>query len=288
VVDNTSKERTCGLDGGTPTVLKYKKNKKGDATEDACKCAPDPFAPPNSDFIMCHCDKGGPEASGKPVPGPEDLSSYYTAYPAPISVLETFDGVFSCTGRFALCAYAVCVPIEGSNPPVAECGCYAFEGVNYGSAASTLKQSVKDEMVPECEHTGRCFTIKANATRFCDEMHTGQMYPGYDLVSRSCDIDSQLGAGAMASTNASGTVPAGTYEPKECKGGTLTNCFAAACRQGAPSSNLLPAGQPAYNATCYCPYITTKEPFVMGAKGDPCGPTDPSEVTKDTLIYNGV
>lgn len=32
-------------------------------------------------------------------------------------------------GKFALCAYAICVPIEGSNPLVAECGCLAFNQV---------------------------------------------------------------------------------------------------------------------------------------------------------------
>lgn len=118
-------------------------------------CAPDPFAPPNSNFQMCHCSKGGPQvgvggpphaaarcrpasgcasqpatsaplpllevlrrrpantvprhnaclwhhhcpcpqASGKPVPTPENLSSYYTAYPAPISVLETVGAITTC------------------------------------------------------------------------------------------------------------------------------------------------------------------------------------------------
>lgn len=35
-------------------------------------------------------------------------------------------------GKFALCAYATCVPIEGSNPLVAECGCLAFNQVVAG------------------------------------------------------------------------------------------------------------------------------------------------------------
>lgn len=64
-----------------------------------------------------------------------------------------------------------------------------------------------------------------------------------------------------AATNQTGDVPAGSAKPKMCTGGTATNCFAAACRRGGPKSGALPEGQPAYNATCYCPYFTTtKEP----------------------------
>lgn len=43
-------------------------------------------------------------------------------------------------GKFALCAYATCVPIEGSNPLVAECGCLAFNQVVYGGL-HTLRRS---------------------------------------------------------------------------------------------------------------------------------------------------
>lgn len=58
--------------------------------------------------------------------------------------------------------------------------------------------------MPECEHTGRCFTIKANATRFCDEMHTGQMYPG---VSRSTALPVHvLGSAACGGARAAGCV----------------------------------------------------------------------------------
>lgn len=109
---------------------------------------------------------------------------------------------------------------------------------------------------------------------------------------------------AAANATANGTIPAGTYEPKACFGGTAANCFSAACRSGAPTSKracqrqgrpggrsapawigsrwpaparrgvqpaaapaparlpapaVLPEGAPAYNATCYCPYFTTKK-----------------------------
>ncbi len=45
-------------------------------------------------------------------------------------------------GEFALCAYATCVTIPKSNPPVAECGCYAFSGPNLGSGTAVLNQQV--------------------------------------------------------------------------------------------------------------------------------------------------
>ncbi len=106
--------------------------------------------------------------------------------------------------------------------------------------------------------------------------------PADDLVSTWNPNDWVL------ATNQTGDVPAGSAKPKMCTGGTATNCFAAACRRGPPTSTALPEGQPAYNATCYCPYFTTeKEPFLMGNGTNPCGPTDASELTKDTIIYNG-
>lgn len=33
-------------------------------------------------------------------------------------------------------------------------------------------------MQEDCDRNGECFTIKANKTRFCEEMHAGTMYPG--------------------------------------------------------------------------------------------------------------
>lgn len=64
-----------------------------------------------------------------------------------------------------------------------------------------------------------------------------------------------------AATNQTGELPAGAAASKICRGGTATNCFAAACRRGAPSAKALPAGPDwaPYNATCFCPYFTTKE-----------------------------
>ena len=67
----------------------------------------------------------------------------------------------------------------------------------------------------------------------------------------------------------------------------MANCFSAACRKGAPTSKFLPAGAPVYNATCYCPYVTTRQPFLMSSADYPCGPANASMVKPSTLIYNG-
>lgn len=40
-------------------------------------------------------------------------------------------------GKFALCAYALCVPIPGSNPLVAECGCLEFDMINSGAVGTS-------------------------------------------------------------------------------------------------------------------------------------------------------
>ncbi len=77
--------------------------------------------------------------------------------------------------------------------------------------------------------------------------------PADDLVSTWNPTD------WVTATNQTGDVPAGSATPKMCTGGTATNCFSAACRRGAPTSTILPEGQPAYNATCYCPYFTTEK-----------------------------
>ena len=67
----------------------------------------------------------------------------------------------------------------------------------------------------------------------------------------------------------------------------MANCFSAACRKGAPTSKFRPSGAPAYNATCYCPYVTTRQPFLMSSSEYPCGLANASMVKPSTLIYNG-
>ena len=76
-------------------------------------------------------------------PSPLNLLSYYSAYPAPQAILPSYPRkLIECTGKFALCAEATCVPIPGSNPPVAECGCYALSGENLGTTSAVLNAAV--------------------------------------------------------------------------------------------------------------------------------------------------
>ncbi|PRW61043.1 hypothetical protein C2E21_0646 [Chlorella sorokiniana] len=215
-------------------------------------------------------------------------SSGALAYPAPISVIENLDGVFKCEGPFALCAYGW-VAQQLHNAHYAHSmrfwtliGCYEFNGTNIGFSPSILRKDLKKSMTKTCSHNGKCLTTEVNTTGFCGAMNDGTMYPGYELVSTWNPND------WVTATNQTGDVPAGSAKPKMCTGGTATNCFAAACRRGSPKSTALPEGAPAYNATCYCPYFTTtKQPFLMGNGTNPCGPTDASELTNETLIYNG-
>ncbi|KAL4437303.1 hypothetical protein ABPG75_004442 [Micractinium tetrahymenae] len=210
-------------------------------------------------------------AAQEGVPTPLNLSPYYTAYPAPISFILYLD-----SGEFALCAYATCVTIPGSNPPVAECGCYSFTGPNLGSATGILNKQIKDTMLSTCFGSARCTTLLSNKTEFCRRMNDRTMYPGYELVSTYNTTDWAVATGQ------------GNPEPRVCQGGTATNCFAAACRRGTPTSRALPPGSPAFNSTCYCPYFTTSRPFIMANGSFPCGPTDPAQVVPGkTLIYNG-
>lgn len=55
-----------------------------------------------------------------PAPTQNPLSARQTA-PAPASALPL--PFSACRGRYALCAYAKCKEMQGSDPPLAECGC---------------------------------------------------------------------------------------------------------------------------------------------------------------------
>lgn len=74
-----------------------------------------------------------PAAPASPLPAPN-----ITPFNLPVSGAQ---------GKFALCAYATCVPIPGSNPLVAECGCLAFDNVSVGASGSSaiLNEEVRRE-----------------------------------------------------------------------------------------------------------------------------------------------
>ena len=72
--------------------------------------------------------------------------------------------------------------------------------------------------------------FRVDTSTFCKKMADKTFYPGYPLVS-TFTPDSWA-----AITNTTGTAT-------QCNGGTFTNCFAAACRPGRPTSKFLPKGE---------------------------------------------
>lgn len=208
-------------------------------------------------------------------PGPGSLARYYSAYPAPVSVLQYLDALFTCEGPYTLCSYATCVKVPNSNPPVAECGCYRFNGKSLGAGSGILNAVTKQEVLKLCKGKAKCLTLLDNKASLCKKMLT--QYPGYNAPVSTYNPEAWVNATGIAGT------------PKMCKGGgTVANCFSAACRKGRPGSRFLPPGAPTYNATCYCPYVTTREPFLMSSADYPCGPTQANQVKANTLIYNGL
>ena len=219
---------------------------------------------------------------------PNEWKEYYTR-PQSNNAKNYATSAFNCRGEYALCAYATCVKVSGSDPPVAECGCYSYpsEIVNIGAIVGTLDGDLKDEMKEECKKkfgSSTCVSPEINASPFCKAMNKGTMYKGAkpDYISTYNPVDWD---------KTTGTIPA----PFKCdNGGTFTNCFSAACYKGSPKSPFLKGiGSPKFNATCYCPYYTfgslSKRTFnVWNATADPCGPTKKKHLKKDTLIYNGV
>ncbi len=53
-------------------------------------------------------------------------------------------------GQYALCDYAVCIIVPGTTPPVAQCGCYAFNGISVGSGPGILDAAVQAQTEAAC------------------------------------------------------------------------------------------------------------------------------------------
>ena len=70
---------------------------------------------------------------------PKDWRKYYTRKQSnnPSNYAKS---AFTCRGAYALCAFATCVKVEGSDPPVAECGCYSYPSktINLGAIVGLL------------------------------------------------------------------------------------------------------------------------------------------------------
>lgn len=62
---------------------------------------------------------------------------------------------FTWQGPYAICAFAACTPLADSDPPVAECGCYAQEGPTLGFSPGVLKKNVRLTGDRSCRRRGR-------------------------------------------------------------------------------------------------------------------------------------
>jgi len=218
---------------------------------------------------------------------PGDWKKYYTAVPQASNTTRYSKTSIYCKGAFALCAYATCVPVPESEPPVAQCGCFSYpeSTLNIGAIVGTLDRQLKDEMKETCKKkTGKpfCALKESNQAPFCKAMNNKSMYKGArpDFIS-TYNPDKW---------NASvGSVPKAVDCPN---GGTYTNCNSAACYDGyaAPLSLQKMPHANLFNATCYCPYyVTTDSVTVWNAPVDnPCGPSNPKEVTAGSVIFNGL
>ncbi len=49
-----------------------------------------------------------------------------------------------------MCDYAVCLPILGTTPPIAQCGCYAFKGISIGAGPGILNAAVQAQTEAAC------------------------------------------------------------------------------------------------------------------------------------------
>jgi hypothetical protein len=162
---------------------------------------------------------------------------------------------------------------------------YPESTLNIGAIVGTLDRQLKDEMKATCKKkTGKpfCALKESNQAPFCKAMNNKSMYKGArpDFISTY----------NPEKWNASvGSVP----KPVDCpNGGTYTNCNSAACYDGyaAPLSLQKMPHANLFNATCYCPYyVTTDSVTVWNAPVDnPCGPSNPKEVTTGSVIFNGL
>lgn len=218
---------------------------------------------------------------------PQDWKQFYTAVPQASNTKLYSKSSLYCKGAFALCAYATCVKVPNSDPPVAECGCFSYpeETLNIGALVGTLDRTIKDAMKQVCKDRANSTAVcsigseeNPNQALFCKKMNRKSLYSGANP-----DYISTFNPDKWAATL--GSVPAAVQCPN---GGTYTNCNSAACYDASPSSPYLPDASK-FNATCYCPYYVTTDPVsVWNASSNPCGVTNPADVKRNTLIYNGL
>eukprot|EP00798_Chlamydomonas_sp_ICE-L_P015365 gene15367-21451_t len=189
-----------------------------------------------------------------------------------------------CTGSvyeeflsiYALCSHATCTMMPNVDPPMAECGCYAFEGASEGSSPSVLDKKVKVKTAKKCNVSGACTGDNVNKAPFCKQVNSNKVYKGrFEVVSIFSD-----------------NWPNASQQTIVCEqGGSLAICATAGCRFGTPSSSLINDNMfPAPNATCYCPVYTSTTPFDLSGPAGielDCLSNTTSPPT-GIIVYNGI
>uniref|UniRef100_A0A383WPC6 Pherophorin domain-containing protein n=1 Tax=Tetradesmus obliquus TaxID=3088 RepID=A0A383WPC6_TETOB len=220
-----------------------------------------------------------------------DWASVYTAYPVNnvvgTGILLNMVDLFTCSAPYALCAYANCTIVEGTNPPVAECGCQVSSAtlgrgaLSIGTTPTILDKNLQTATAQRCGSSiGLTYSICTNPPNqapFCPLMRRNRcgkasMYGGvFDVISTF-----------NTSTWPSGiTSPQGGSGPgfKYCTKGCATNCFAAACHLKTAWN-----GMP---ATCYCP-VYCQPGFIMSSNSTGYECEGQSVNGKLTYIQNGI
>ncbi|WIA23202.1 hypothetical protein OEZ86_010092 [Tetradesmus obliquus] len=259
-----------------------------------------------SSCLLCPASAQDADTStwGKPGKPPKDCpaealfdpktfnwGSIYTAYPVN-KVLGTglfsnlFD-TFACLAPYALCAYANCTIVEGTNPPVAECGCQVSratlksDAYSCGTATTVLDKNLQSAMEQRCGSIGVQNSVCSNPPNqapFCPLMKRNRcgkaaMYGGvFDVIST---FNSTTWPSGITSPQG-GAGPA----PQYCLKGCSTNCFAAACHLKTAWN-----GMP---ATCYCPVYCNQPGFILSANSTGYECEGQSVNGKQKYIQNGI
>jgi len=235
----------------------------------------------------------------------------YTAYPQNVILAEN---AFQCKSDFALCYYANCTVVHGSNPLVARCGCinateYAkthknesyliTEGYAGGILSAEFKQPTAKacksfDGIPAIGKDTWCYE-NVNAAPFCKGMN-----PTEGANSKPHMFDNIF---PLISTS-SYTIPPTAFSTKQgfpgqtqrcTKKGHYALCFSAAC-DATPYINPPPSptsgdNLPVYPITCYCPVYTTNAMVQLPGSldnGYNCQGQGPIVGGIPTYVQNGV
>ena len=95
-----------------------------------------------------------------------------------------------CRGRYALCAFAKCVALEGTDPPLAECGCYVPDRPSWYVTPRQLKSKALFDLTSGYCYEGDAWTnnntncADINSAPACTAIEQNWVYSGnYERIS---------------------------------------------------------------------------------------------------------